>query len=881
MSGWPRWASDAPSHRCTSAWTIACGWTTTSIRSYGTPNKWCASISSRPLFISVDESIVILPPIAHVGCLSASSTVTLSSCSRERPRNGPPLAVSTSLATVPGASPAISWCSAECSESTGITCPPVASESCITSSPPTTRDSLLASARSMPSPSVATVGPSPAEPTSAFKTRSAPESTTSCTSPSGPASTAPDHSSRARSAASASVSATRSTANSRACAISCSQFPCALSPTSSSSSECATISSAWVPMDPVEPRMRRRRDMRPLASQTAVLCGRMGRGPAVAAIAAAAALCSGSAPAASTQVAGPTASGATLRSYHEGGELCITVMVSGSNHGDTCNEAVPRLVSDTMITHGDADAGRALLGGAAPQEVSRIQAVQADGTVTDAPARPSAGEPGATFFLVELDRAAHGGVRFVRLFDAAGTELGAAPGEDELPSSGPVTVGRVGHLRAIAYDAREFEPSPIAPERVRHYLCVALRRPGGTESLGGHCLSRETVSGDAFSAEPSVGSCGHGDTVVGLGQRRGARMRLILGDGTSIVMRPRQVPLDPPQGMRAFFAVAPRSAAMRRVEALDDGGRRIGREQLGIEPATSACSSGLVNVGFLSPSGHELPKRGPRPPDGPALAVRVDGAERLCVGVDEAPAPPGCGVPAAFAVYAEAQRDYDGGTHAFAGLVDPHVATVTAILSDGRQITAATSAAPAAAGPYQPVSRSYLIEVSARVGGLRYSDAQGHVLWESEVATGLATAGRPRVVLRDAQIRLAVARERHGRSVTRFCADLLIGDQRPSIANCHTIDQRVSTATVSCATHRIAIYGRLGRTPRAVEAITAGGGHVAGPIDRRTRAFLIVLPAHEGLRELHVAGRRGYRARHDLPAGTQQCGYTTSLFGAF
>ena len=59
---------------------------------------------------------------AHVpgGCASACSTVTSSSSARMRPRNGPPEAVSTSLSTVPGRSPAISWCSAECSESTGI-----------------------------------------------------------------------------------------------------------------------------------------------------------------------------------------------------------------------------------------------------------------------------------------------------------------------------------------------------------------------------------------------------------------------------------------------------------------------------------------------------------------------------------------------------------------------------------------------------------------------------------------------------------------------------------------------------------------------------------------------------------------------------------------
>ena len=102
MSGWPRWASDAPSHSCTSPWMIDCGCTTTSMRSYGVPNRWWASITSRPLFISVAESIVILPPIAQVGCWSASSTLTSSSSARERPRNGPPEAVMTSLSTAPG-----------------------------------------------------------------------------------------------------------------------------------------------------------------------------------------------------------------------------------------------------------------------------------------------------------------------------------------------------------------------------------------------------------------------------------------------------------------------------------------------------------------------------------------------------------------------------------------------------------------------------------------------------------------------------------------------------------------------------------------------------------------------------------------------------------
>ncbi len=86
----------------------------------------------------------------------------------------------------PARSPAISWCSAECSESTGMSCAPVASASAVTSSPPTTSDSLLASARSIPSSAPTTSGPRPAEPTIALRTRSAPDSATSSHQALGP-----------------------------------------------------------------------------------------------------------------------------------------------------------------------------------------------------------------------------------------------------------------------------------------------------------------------------------------------------------------------------------------------------------------------------------------------------------------------------------------------------------------------------------------------------------------------------------------------------------------------------------------------------------------------------------------------------------------------
>ena len=75
MSGLPRCAIAAPSRKRTSPCTIEGGWITTSIRSYGRPKRKCASITSRPLFASVAESIVIFGPIDQVGCASASSGV--------------------------------------------------------------------------------------------------------------------------------------------------------------------------------------------------------------------------------------------------------------------------------------------------------------------------------------------------------------------------------------------------------------------------------------------------------------------------------------------------------------------------------------------------------------------------------------------------------------------------------------------------------------------------------------------------------------------------------------------------------------------------------------------------------------------------------------
>ena len=158
---------------CTRLW----GCTSTSMRSPGRPNRWCASITSRPLFIRVAESTEIFGPIDHFGCLTASATVTLASDARERPRNGPPDAVRMIRASPLPAPPVASrvasgrhWKIALCSLSIGTTVAPPSRAAAMSNSPASTRDSLLASNRRLPARAAARVDGSPAAPTIAATT---------------------------------------------------------------------------------------------------------------------------------------------------------------------------------------------------------------------------------------------------------------------------------------------------------------------------------------------------------------------------------------------------------------------------------------------------------------------------------------------------------------------------------------------------------------------------------------------------------------------------------------------------------------------------------------------------------------------------------------
>ena len=240
MSGGLAWAIVAPSVKVTIECTTDCGWTTTSMRSYGTPKSRCASMTSRPLLTSVAELMVTTGPMSQVGCARACAAVTDAICAAVRPRKGPPEAVSTRALTSRSAPERRHWARALCSESTGTICPGRAAP--VTSRPPAISDSLLASASMRPARSAANVGSRPTDPVIPLSTTSA---STLCT-----ISTAADV-----------PTATAASGCARCCAASSSaRAPPAPMPTTSKRSGCARItSSACVPMDPVEPSTITRR----------------------------------------------------------------------------------------------------------------------------------------------------------------------------------------------------------------------------------------------------------------------------------------------------------------------------------------------------------------------------------------------------------------------------------------------------------------------------------------------------------------------------------------------------------------------------------------------------------------------------------------------
>src|SRR4029077_6132125 len=95
----PNGAVNKQSINSTIEWTVDWGWISTEIFSTGRSKSHLASRTSKPLFISVAESMVTRFPMFQVGFFNAISGVTVFICLGENSRNGPPEAVSITLHT--------------------------------------------------------------------------------------------------------------------------------------------------------------------------------------------------------------------------------------------------------------------------------------------------------------------------------------------------------------------------------------------------------------------------------------------------------------------------------------------------------------------------------------------------------------------------------------------------------------------------------------------------------------------------------------------------------------------------------------------------------------------------------------------------------------
>ena len=266
MSVTPIWAMTDPSRSSTSECTTDCGCTTTSMRSGPVSNSQRASMTSRPLFISVAESTVILRPMRQVGWARASAGRTSSRRSAGHSRNGPPEAVSTSRRTSADGRPWRHWWMALCSLSTGSTATPRRRAAAMTSPPAMTRTSLLARAIVFRASMAASTASSAVVPVVAHSTRSTAGWVATASSPSAPLAECStpartDAGTAARTAARPSSAATENTRGRwrSTCSASRDVLAPAARPTTSIRSGCAAATaSALTPMDPVDPRIAMR-----------------------------------------------------------------------------------------------------------------------------------------------------------------------------------------------------------------------------------------------------------------------------------------------------------------------------------------------------------------------------------------------------------------------------------------------------------------------------------------------------------------------------------------------------------------------------------------------------------------------------------------------
>jgi hypothetical protein len=247
-------------------------------------------------------------------------------------------------------------------------------------------------------------------------------------------------------------------------------------------------------------------------------------------------------------VAGPTASGATLRVYDTRSGLCGTVR-SRVGRGTACDGG--GRLREPLLSFDPSARGPSIAWGFVAPEVLAVEIVYSGGRrvqvpTTDGPAYTGRHAGKVRFFLAEIDLRRGERPLYARLLGAGGGLLAAVDAGHDDVRVGPghtIARGRVGPVR-WRFEAtlkRELTPLPGEEERLADWPCVSLRATEreaiGTELVtrGEACADPDAAAGWELGAERTCARLGL--TLVGLAPPEARRLVAVKGDGRPCACR--------------------------------------------------------------------------------------------------------------------------------------------------------------------------------------------------------------------------------------------------------------------------------------------------------------------------------------------------------
>jgi hypothetical protein len=628
-----------------------------------------------------------------------------------------------------------------------------------------------------------------------------------------------------------------------------------------------------------------------------------------------------------TAVVATTPLGATLaaadRRDELGDEMVLTLRAiePGSDpdsFAETEAEPVPLwpdeavVVTENLARDDDDDTERVIVGGAVSADVAAVEQRFDNGRVLRMTTTPGDGYAGrfagrVRFFAGEIVVSGddEDDLGQLRMLDASGAVVGVFGYPDAPDRHVRLLRRRAGGIliRIGGTLSAERAPLPLAPEHVRHTLCLNETVGADFGAQEGQTVCQEDVPDLHALRLGGLRGCGARPTTLrGFVPADTRAVVVTLGSGREVRYAARPTPFGRPD--RVVAAVLPRGEAIRRVVAVDGAGRRLARGALGIAPPDRRCglvpawsdstwefTSELAPAQLGTPPGTEVAAADPA---GPRLLVR-DRGEQLCWGIDElAVDGRDCADPPvnSHGAYLE-EKPFAGGL-AVAGVFAPRVASLDVILAGGGHIPVELTDGPGYTGRYRGMLRFALftLPADAKVDGVEFDDAAGQAvgagLLDCVGCPDADTDPPPKTVLAAgagrARVRLGAAVSGAGPRRRNACVAFATAGEAMDECELFQAGEGSVGALVSCSPRRTIVYGMTRRSVQRVEIVVGAGRLAARTVafPRRMRvagrAFLAVLPRDASVTGVRFPGVRLEDGSSTLKTpfrpARRQCGYT-------